>query len=123
MESRTQNVILWIAQVLLAGLFVFSGAMKLYLPAEQLAGQVELPLWFLRLLGVVEILGGLGLVLPGLFRTGFILVPLAAAGLVIIMLGATVIAFVDGGFVAALIPLVVGGLSAYVALKRWRGMA
>lgn len=114
------NLALWILQVLLACLFLFAGGMKLVTPLEQLAGPVELPGLFLRFIGVCEFLGGLGLVLPGLLRVRPGLTPLAAAGLAIIMSGATVITLVTGGGVMTLIPLVVGVLAAFVAYGRWR---
>ena len=55
---------LWVVQVLLALLFVFAGGMKLVLPLDQLAGPVPLPGAFIRFIGVAELLGGLGLILP-----------------------------------------------------------
>ena len=94
--------------------------MKLVLPLEQMQGPVELPGLFLRFIGVVETLGALGLVLPGLLRIRPGLTPLAAAGLVIIMIGATVIGLMSGEGAMALIPLVVGLLAAFVAYGRWR---
>src|SRR2546428_5810460 len=87
----TMNVALWIVQGLLAALFLFAGGAKLVLPLDQMTGPVALPGWFLRFLGVAEVLGALGLLLPGLLRIRPGLTPLAAAGLVIIMIGATVI--------------------------------
>ena len=62
------NVALWIIQVLLAALFVFSGGMKLVLPIEKMQDPVALPGLFLRFIGVCELLGGLGLILPSLLR-------------------------------------------------------
>jgi hypothetical protein len=111
---------LWIVQGLLAILFVFAGGMKLVLPLEQLAGPIPLPGAFLRFIGVAELLGGLGLVLPGLLRIRPGLTPLAAAGLVIIMFGATVLGLVAGDVAMALIPLAVGILAGFVAYGRWR---
>lgn len=111
---------LWIVQGLLALLFLFAGGMKLVLPLEALAGSVPLPGPFLRFIGVAEALGALGLILPGLLRTRPGLTPLAAAGLVIIMIGATVVTLVGGDVALALIPLVVGLLAAFVAYGRWR---
>jgi hypothetical protein len=115
------NIVLWVIQVLLALLFVWAGGMKLVLPLEKLAGPVELPGLFLRFIGVAELLGGLGLILPGLLRIRPALTPLAAAGLVIIMIGAVGITFA-GGLSAgmALIPGVTGLLAAFVAYGRWR---
>ena len=112
------NVLLWVIQVLLAALFLFAGGMKLMLPIEALAGPVALPGWFLRFIGVAEVAGALGLILPGIFRIRRELTPLAAAGLTIIMAGATVITFVGGAIVPALIPAVVGLLLVLVARGR-----
>jgi DoxX-like family len=111
---------LWVVQGVLAAIFLFAGGMKLVLPLEQLTGPVALPGPFLRFIGVCEVLGALGLILPGLLRIKPGLTPLAAAGLVIIMIGATVITLMAGEIVAALISLVVGLLAAFVAYGRWR---
>ncbi len=111
---------LWIVQGLLAALFLFAGGAKLVLPLDQMTGPVALPGWFLRFLGVAEVLGALGLILPGLLRIRPGLTPLAAAGLVIIMIGATVITLVGGMVALALMNLVVALLAAFVAYGRWR---
>ena len=110
---------LWTVQALLAALFVFAGVMKLVLPLDALKGPVELPGMFVRFIGVAETLGGLGLILPGLLRIRPGLTPLAAAGLTIIMIGATVISFAVGP-VTALLPIVVGAFAVFVAYGRWR---
>jgi len=114
---------LWTAQVLLALLFLFAGGMKLILPIEEMTREVAMPGPFLRFIGVAEVLGALGLVLPGLLRIRPGLTPLAAVGLVIIMAGAMVVSFVSLGALAALMPLVVGLLAAFVAYGRWRPAA
>ena len=112
---------LWIVQGLLALVFLFAGGMKLVLPLEELTKDMPLPGLFLRFIGVAEVLGALGLILPGLLRIRPGLTPLAAAGLVIIMIGATVAhARRPWGASQALIPLVVGLLAAFVAYGRWR---
>ncbi len=113
---------LWIVQTLLALLFLWAGGIKLVLPLEKLTGPmpVRLPGLFLRFIGVAEVLGAIGLILPGLLRIRPGLTPLAAAGLVIIMIGATVLTLGSGDIAMALIPLVVGLLSAFVAYGRWR---
>ena len=116
--------VLWIVQALLALLFLFTGGIKLVLPLEMLTEQSPLPGWFVRFLGVAEVLGAIGLILPGLLRIRPGLTPLAACGLVVIMAGATVLALAGvvpgGGLAPVLIPLVVGLLSAFVAYGRWR---
>jgi len=114
------NVALWIIQVLLAALFLFAGGMKLVLPLDKLTGPVAIPGWFLRFIGVVEVLGAIGLILPALLRIRPDLTPLAAAGLVIIMIGATVIGLATGDVMMVLIPLLIGLLAAFVAYGRWR---
>ena len=111
---------LWIVQGLLAALFLFAGGMKLILPLEKLTGPVPLPGLFVRFIGVAEVLGALGLILPGLLRIRPGLTPLAAAGLVIIMIGAIAVTLRGGDLVAAMISLVVGVLAAFVAYGRWR---
>jgi hypothetical protein len=114
------NRALWIVQVLLAALFLFAGGTKLVTPIAELEQQAQMSGGFLRFIGVVEVLGGLGLVLPGLtgIRTG--LAPLAAAGLVVLMIGATVTVLQMGGGAQALIPLATGLFAAFVAWGRWR---
>jgi hypothetical protein len=114
------NALLWVVQALLAALFLFAGGMKLVLPLEALAGPVALPGLFLRFIGIVEILGAIGLILPLLLRIRPGLTPLAAAGLVIVMTGATVITLLAGGGAQALVPLAVGLLAGSVAYGRRR---
>ena len=114
------NIALWIIQVLLALLFLFGGAVKLILPIEEMTKQTQMPGLFLRFIGGCEVLGGLGLILPGLLRIRTALTPLAAAGLVIIMIGAVAVTLKSGPFASALFPLVVGLLAAFVAYGRWR---
>jgi uncharacterized membrane protein YphA (DoxX/SURF4 family) len=119
------NVALWIIQALLALLFLFAGGTKLVLPIEVLMSmgspnQVHLPGLLIRFIGVCEVLGALGLILPGLLRIRPGLTPLAAAGLVIIMIGATVLTIIGDGIGPALIPMVVGLLLMFVAYGRWR---
>jgi len=112
--------VLWIIQGLLALLFLWAGGMKLVLPLEQLAGPIPMPGLFMRFIGVAEVLGAIGLILPGFLHIRPGLTPLAAVGLLIIMIGATVITLMSGGIGMAVIPLVVGLLLAFVAYGRWR---
>ena len=114
------NVALWVVQGLLAALFLFAGVMKLVLPLEALKGPIDFPGWFMRFIGVAETLGGLGLILPGVFRIAPWLTPLAAAGLVIIMMGAVYVTIFGGELMGGIISLVVGLLAAFVAYGRWR---
>ena len=113
--------VLWIVQAFLALVFLSAGSMKLVLPLEVLTAQTGLPGLFIRVVGVAEVLGGLGLILPGLLRIRPNLTPLAAAELVHVMIGATLVTLAVGGdAVLALLPLGVGLLTAFVAYGRWR---
>ncbi len=118
-NSKKANHLLWTVQILLAALFIFAGGFKLVMPlAAMQQGPITLPGAFLRFIGVAELLGGLGLVLPGLFRVLPHLTPLAAAGLVTIMAGATTMTVIGIGVRPALFPLVVGILASTVCLAR-----
>lgn len=112
------NRVLWVVQILLAALFLFAGGMKLVLPLEALTKQMPLPGWFLRFTGTAEILGALGLILPGLLRIQPGLTPLAAAGLSVVMIGATVLTLAAGGGLSALVPATVGVLAVFVVYGR-----
>ncbi|MGE3271884.1 MAG: DoxX family protein [Chloroflexota bacterium] len=117
------NIVLWSIQILLMLLFLLGGSTKLILPIEEMTAEVALPEAFLRFIGVAELAGALGLVLPMLLRIRPMLTPLAAAGLLIIMTGATVLTAVTMDAVLALIPLAVGLLVAFVAYGRWHLLA
>jgi uncharacterized membrane protein YphA (DoxX/SURF4 family) len=116
------NIALWIVQGLLAALFLFAGGMKLVMPIEEMLKQMPVPLpgWFVQVTGIFEVLGAIGVILPGLLRIRPGLTPLAAAGLVIVMIGATAYNLAAGDVTTALITLVVGLLCAFVAYGRWR---
>ena len=117
------NILLWIVQILLALLFLFAGGLKLVIPAEVLQSEappnaIHFSNWFLKFIGVCEVLGGLGLVLPGLTRVRRGLTVLAALGLTIIMIGAAVTGIMGEGVKTAIGPLIVGLLCAFVAYGR-----
>ena len=102
------TVSLWVIQGLLALLFLFAGSMKLILPIEVMTAQMPLPGLFLQFIGVCEVAGAIGLILPALLRIRPILTPLAACGLLIVMIGATMVTLLGGEVAPALVPLVVG---------------
>jgi uncharacterized membrane protein YphA (DoxX/SURF4 family) len=119
-SGRKLNVLLWVLQILLAMLFTFSGVMKFIMPVEEMTKQISLPGWFLHFIGVAEILGAIGLVLPGVLRIRAGLTQLAAVGLVVIMIGATAVNLKTGQRGAALTTVVVGLLLVFLAYNRWR---
>ena len=116
--SRKASIALWVVQVLLAGLFLFAGGFKLVAPIAEMTKQLPLPGSFLRFIGIAEVSGALGLILPGLFRIKRNLTPIAAGGLVIIMSGAVGLSMASGPIAMALPPLVVGILAGTVAYGR-----
>ena len=119
-ESRIKNYALWTVQWLLALLFLWAGGVKLVLPLEMLKGPVALPGLFVRFIGVAEVCGAVGLVLPWALRIRPRLTPLAAAGLIVIMIGATVVTALGGALAPALVPFTVGILLTLVAWQRTR---
>jgi uncharacterized membrane protein len=116
------NRMLGIIQILLALLFLFSGVAKFIVPADQMTQ--GMPAWisipFLHFIGVCEVLGAIGLILPSLVHIKPGLTPLAAACLTIIVIGATVVTAMGGMYATALLPLAATLLSAFVAYGRWR---
>jgi len=115
-----RDKIAWVVQIVLAALFLFAGAMKLIMDSEALTADSGMSATFLRFIGVCEILGGLGLVLPWALKIRRELTPIAAACLVIIMCGAVVTAAMTVSPAAALFPLITGVLLATLARVRWQ---
>jgi hypothetical protein len=113
---------LWAIQILLALLFLLAGGAKFVIPVDQMIRGMPAALAsgsFIHFIGICEVLGGLGLVLPGLLRIKPGLTPLAASGLVIIMIGAAAIS-IPQGVAMVVFPLLTGILAAFVAYGRWR---
>lgn len=113
-SSRT----LWGVQGVLAAIFLFAGVSKLVMSGEALTEGSPFSAEFIRFIGVCEALGACGLILPGAFRIRTELTPLAAAGLVVIMVGAGVVTVADMGVAAAAMPFVVGVACAFVVAAR-----
>lgn len=105
------NIALWIAAILLAVAFLGAGFTKLSKSREQLAPKMH---WVngatdgqVKLVGLVEVLGAVGLILPALTGIAPILVPLAALGLALVMVGAVVVHVKSGDAFAATAPAIV----------------
>jgi len=117
------NRTLWIIQILLAALFLFAGGAKFVMPVEEMTKGMPEAIAsgsFLHFIGACEVLGGIGLILPGLLHIKPGLTPLAAAGLTIIVIGATVVTVMGGMIATAALPLIATLLAAFVAYGRWR---
>jgi len=119
-----RNTVLWIVQGLLAVMFLFAGGSKLVMTAAQMTeqgnavGGMQPPIAFIRFIGVCEVLGAIGVVVPWLtgIRPG--LTPLAAAGLAVIMIGATVVNLTTTVPALAIFTAILGLLAAFVAYGR-----
>ena len=119
------NLILWIIAGYLAAAFVVAGATKLFIPQETLAKApgagwvLNFSAGFVKALGVVEILGAIGLILPAVLDIAPILVPLAAVGLALVMVGAANVTFRRHEFKHMLGNLAYLALAAFVAWGRF----
>jgi hypothetical protein len=124
MQSFKQlNIALWIVQGFLALFFALaSGAPKLFLPVEVLASNMPIPLphLFVQFIGLAEVLGAIGLILPGVTRIRTGLIPSAAVGLVIVTLSATVYQLAARQPESAIFALVMALLAAFLAYGRGR---
>jgi uncharacterized membrane protein YphA (DoxX/SURF4 family) len=119
------HILLWVVQVLLACAFGMAGVMKSTQPVDALtqagiawAGQIPLPM--VRFIGVSELLGAIGLILPAATRIKPFLTPLAALGLLTIMILAMAFHLSRGEVQATPVNIVLGGLAAFVAWGRTR---
>jgi hypothetical protein len=122
-EGKKLNVTLWVVQVLLALFWgLASGLPKFLMPLDTLPLPIALPAWVLYFIGAAEILGALGLVLPGLTHIRPGLTPLAAAGLVLITIGATIYQLAAGQPGNAVFAVGLGLVTAFVGYGRWRLM-
>ncbi len=120
--KKTTHILLWIAQILLSITLIWAAFVKLVQPIEQLkamwpwTGDVSPAL--VRFTGVIDFLGALGLLLPSLFRVKPILVPLAAIGIVLLMISASIFHICRGEASQIGFNVFFGALAAFVAYGR-----
>ncbi len=121
--NKTLNIVLWIAQVGLAGIFIMAGFMKTFTPINELAGSInwasDLPA-LIRFVGISELLGGIGLIFPALLKIKPVLTPIAAGALALVMLFAIVFHLVRAEFPAILFNIVLGAVALFIAWGRSR---
>ena len=115
---------LWTAQVLLAAIFLVTGLTKLTQPRARLAAgpmgwAADVSDVEFRAVGVLEILGALGLVLPGALGIAPFLTPLAAVGLALTMVGAIATHVRRGETDRLVVPVVLLALTLFVAVERF----
>jgi putative oxidoreductase len=115
------NVLLWIVQVLLAVAFFAHGVLLLF-PPPAVAEQMHASLGhaFPVFIGVAEVLAAIGLTLPGLTRIQPWWTSWAAAGIMVVMVSATVFHFNRGEVSSGITTLVLLVLATFVAYMRWR---
>jgi putative oxidoreductase len=121
--TRALHVALWVAQALLGAAFILAGSSKALQPMSNLATQMP---WtavvgepLTRFIGISELLGGLGLILPAATRIRPILTPLAAAGVTLVMILAAVFHAARGEWSALPVNFFLGGLAAFIAWGRY----
>jgi putative oxidoreductase len=115
------NILLWVLQVLLALAFFAHGLLMLFPPAaivDQM--NASLPRWFQLFIGLAEVLAAVGLTLPGATRIQPRLVASAAAGVMIVMIAATIFHLSRGEVSSAATTLVLLAIATFVAYMRWR---
>src|ERR1700681_831155 len=115
------NILLWVLQVLLALAFLAHGGLLLFPPAaivDQM--NASFPRWFQLFLGVAEILAAAGLTLPGFTRIQPWLVSCAAAGVMIVMVCATIFHLMRGEVRSAITTVVLLAVATFIAYARWR---
>jgi putative oxidoreductase len=121
---KALRIALWVAQGLLAFAFTGSGLMKATTPHEALAAQMpwaaDAPSFLPVVIGVCEVLGALGLILPSVTRVRPVLTPVAASALALVMLLAAGTHIAYGEFPVIGVNVVLGGLAAFVAWGRFR---
>jgi uncharacterized membrane protein YphA (DoxX/SURF4 family) len=115
------NIFLWVLQVLLALAFFAHGCLFLFPPASMVdLMNASVPRWFQIFLGVAEVLAAVGLTLPGAARIQPWLTSWAAAGVMIVMISATIFHMMRGEVSSALTTLVLLAMATFVAYMRWR---
>jgi putative oxidoreductase len=116
------HIALWVVQILLAVLFLMTGAMKAFMPLDEVAKTMrwvaDVPVGLVRFIGLAELAGALGLILPSATKIQPKLTPLAALGLAVIVLLGAILHFTRGE--GALTPLnfILAAMAAFVAWGR-----
>ncbi len=119
------NITLWIVAGILALVFLVAGSNKLFIPYAKLskapgAGWVnDFSVGFVKLLGAIEIVGAVGLILPAVVDVAPVLVPIAATGLAIIMVGAATVSLRRHEPKHALLNVAYLALAVFVAVGRF----
>lgn len=121
-NNKGVNIGLWIAQILLGLMFLMAGIMKSTQPIEELASSLpwvlEMPASMVRFIGISELLGALGLLLPSILRIKPILTPIAAIGLATVMLFAMIFHLSMGEMNVIGMNIIMMGIALFIAWGR-----
>jgi len=123
LPATTMNIVLWVLQVLLAAAFLAHGLFLLFPSPEILVQMNEtMSTSFRYFLGVAEVLAAIGLTLPGITRVQPWLVSAAAAGVMIVMISATVLHIRRDEISSAIVTAILLVMATFVAYMRWKAM-
>jgi putative oxidoreductase len=117
------NILLWVLQIFLGVYFIAIGVLHFIVPAglpPQMSWMYDLSPALHAVSGTAEILGGLGLILPALTKIQTRLIPLAAAGLAVVMVMAAVYHLQRGEMQNIFLNLLNAAVLSFVAYGRWR---
>ncbi len=123
-KQNILNIVIWTGQVFLAINFIILGSLKLTLPFNELAPEMSfvlvIPQALTRFIGVAEVLGGLGLILPSILRIKPILTSLSALGIATIMLFAIAYHIYQGEYIMIGFNLIIGLVALIIAWARFK---
>ena len=118
------NLTLWIAQVLLAATFIWGGSMKLFQPIEKLSAMWpwtgQIPAALVKLTGIIDLSGAIGLILPSLLRIQPKLTPITAIGVIALMICASIFHIIRGEASVIGVNIVLAVIAAFVAWGRFK---
>ena len=123
-NTKGLNILLWIAQISLCGMFLMAGTMKLITPDDEMMKNMPDAsagfLKFIRFLGVCEVLGAVGMILPSLLKIKPMLTPIAAIGIAITMIVAVGMHISKGETSATITTAVLALLAIFVIWGRFK---
>ncbi|MVM29232.1 DoxX family membrane protein [Spirosoma sp. HMF4905] len=120
--SKAMHITLWLAQVVLAIVLVWAGTMKLFQPIEKLSAMWpwtgQIPVLLVKLSGIVDLIGAIGLILPALVRIKPQLTPIAALGIIALMVCASIFHIARGEASSIGVNIAFALIAAFIAWGR-----
>lgn len=122
--KKATHTLLWIAQIFLSASLIWAGIVKLFQAIEELEAMWpwtgEIPPALVRLTGVIDLLGALGLLLPSIFRFKPVLTPIAAIGIVLLMISASIFHICRGEASQIGFNIVFAAIAGFIAYGRFK---